>query len=136
MFLFSHTNEISGMSGSLTDACTLLHDEILRTAEGTTTDREVLVVLRFIRKSLRKTYPFAQIFHPLAMDYSKLTIEIETTLAKVTELTLARSPSMTLASKLKLESASQSLVQRLRVSLRDNSLDISQVVDIWNCFNL
>ena len=46
MFLFTHTDEITGMSTSLDDAKKRLLDEIIRTAEGTTDD-EVLMVLKF-----------------------------------------------------------------------------------------
>ena len=129
MFLFSHTNEITGMSRSLNDARARLQEEILRTAEGTT-DQEVLAVLNFIRKSLNKNYPFVQIFHPLAMDYAKLTGQIEAKLTKITDLTLARSANMTVSSKFMLESAVQGLVQRLRVALRESSKDVAEVADV------
>lgn len=128
MFLFSHTDEITGMSRSLPDARACLHEEILRTAEGTA-NQDVLAVLNFIRRSLNKKYPFAQVFHPLAMDYPKLTSQIEK-LTKVTDLSVARSANMTVSSKLMLDSAVQGLVQRLRVSLRECSKDISEVADI------
>ena len=129
MFLFTHAGDITEMAESLEDARKHLHEEIIRTAEGTKND-EVLAVLRFIRHSLKKNYPFVQIFHPIDMDYSELTSFVENKLKKVSDLTLARSPSLTLAAKLKLDSAAQSLVQRLRVVLRNSSQDVGQVSDI------
>ena len=129
MFLFTHAGDITEMAESLEDARKHLHEEIIRTAEGTKDD-EVLAVLKFIRHSLKKNYPFVQIFHPIDMDYSELTSFVENKLKKVSDLTLARSPSLTLAAKLKLDSAAQSLVQRLRVALRNSSQDVGQVSDI------
>ena len=129
MFLFTHAGDITGMSESLEDARKRLQEEIVQTAEGTKDD-DVLAVLNFIRQCLKKKYQFVQIFNPIEMDVSKLTSFVENKLKKVSDLTLARSPSMTLAAKLKLDSAAQSLVQRLRVALRNSSQDVGQVSDI------
>ena len=118
------------MSASLDHAKKRLLEEIIRTAEGTKDGDEALVVLDFIRKSLKKSYPFVQIFHPLEMDYSQLTSSIETKVKKVTDLSLASTCNLTLAAKLKLEGATQSLVHQLRVALRESSQDVQQVHDI------
>ena len=66
MFLFTHADEITGMSSSIVEAKKRLHEEIIRTAEGTKED-DVLVVLKFIRNCLKKDYPFVQIFNPIEL---------------------------------------------------------------------
>ncbi|KAL7554369.1 hypothetical protein ACHAWF_017810 [Thalassiosira exigua] len=128
MFLFTHTDEITGMNTSL-DAKKRLQEEILRTAEGTK-DEDVLPVLDFIRKCLKKNYLFVSVLYPLEMDFGKLTTFIEKKLKKVVDLTLASTCNLTLSSKLKLEGAVQSLVQSLRVAFRESSQDIAEVKDI------
>lgn len=127
IFLFTHAGEIIGMSSSIVEAKKRLHEEIIRTAEGTKDD-DVLVVLKFIRNCLKKDYPFVQIFNPIDMDYVHLTSTIENKLQKVLDLTLAKSPSLTLAAKMKLDSAALSLVQRIREAL--SAQDVNQVSDI------
>jgi energy-coupling factor transporter ATP-binding protein EcfA2 len=129
MFLFSHTNEISEMSDSVDKAKKRLRDEIIRTAQGTT-DKDVLAVLQFIRQSLDKDYPFAGIYRPLEMSFSLLASNVEGKLKKMTELTLASSCNLTTASNLKLDGAVQTLIQRLRVSLRNSSPDPATVKEI------
>jgi energy-coupling factor transporter ATP-binding protein EcfA2 len=129
MFLFSHTNEISEMSDSVDKAKKRLRDDIIRTAQGTT-DKDVLAVLQFIRQSLDKDYPFAGIYRPLEMSFSLLASNVEGKLKKMTELTLASSCNLTTASNLKLDGAVQTLIQRLRVSLRNSSPDPATVKEI------
>ena len=73
------------MSSSIVEAKKRLHEEIIRTAEGTKED-DVLVVLKFIRNCLKKDYPFVQIFNPIDMDYVHLTNTIENKLTKVLDL--------------------------------------------------
>ena len=100
IFLFTHADEITGMSSSIVEAKKRLHEEIIRTAEGTKDD-DVLVVLKFIRNCLKRDYPFVQIFNPIDMDYVRLTNTIENKLTKVLDLTLAKSPSLTLADEIR-----------------------------------
>lgn len=132
MFLFSHTDVIGGKSRLLADARACLQDEILRTAEGTKNQQDVLAVLHYIRQSLNKNYPFVQLYHPMVMDYATLTGQIESKLKKVTDLTLAKSANISGPSKWKLDSAAQGLVLSLRVALRESSPDIAQIVEIRN----
>ena len=129
VFLFTHTGEITGMATSLDDAKKRLLEEVVRTVKETG-DGEVKKVLDFIRTSLKKGYPFAQVFHPLETDYSKLTALIAKKVKKVTDLTLASTCNLTLAARLKLESATQGLVQQIRVALRESNQDVQQVHDI------
>jgi hypothetical protein len=129
MFLFTHADDITGMSGPIVDARKRLQEEIIQTAAGTKDD-DVLAVLNFIRKSLSKNYPFVQIVRPMEMDYAELTAFIENKLKNVTDLTLAKAPSLTLSAKLKLDGAAQSLVQQIRVILRHPSRDIGQISDV------
>jgi energy-coupling factor transporter ATP-binding protein EcfA2 len=132
MFLFSHSNEIANMSDSIENAKERLRDEIILTAKGTA-DKDVLMVLQFIRQSLeKKDYPFAGIYRPLEMDFALLAFQVEKKLKKMTELTLASSCNLTTASTLKLDGAVQALVQRLRVSLRASSPDPDTVKEISN----
>ena len=56
MFLFTHTDKITNMS-SVDDAKKCLLEEIIYTAEGTK-EEDVLAVLGYLRKSLKKSYPF------------------------------------------------------------------------------
>ena len=129
MFLFSHSNEIAEMSDTIQNAQKRLLEEIIRTANGTT-DKDVLIVLQFIRDSLKKNYPFAGIYRPLEMDFSALTSFVEEKMTKMKELTLASACNLTTASKLKLEGAIQSLIQQLRVSLKGAFPDVATVSDI------
>ena len=130
MFLFSHSDEISSMSVSSQDAKVRIHDDIIQISEGST-DKDVLAVLQFIRESLKRGYPFADIFYP-TMDYSALSARVEKKLTKFTELTLAKSCNLTTASKLKLDGAVQKLVQSLEASLRRSSPNLEKVSDVMS----
>lgn len=131
MFLFSHTNEIAEMSDSTDNAKKRLRDEIIRTAQGTK-DKDVVMVLQFIRQSIEKEYPFAGIYRPLEMDFPALTLDAERKLKKMTNLALASCCNLTTASTLKLEGAVQTLIHRMRESLRGNSPDHVTLRDILN----
>ena len=134
MFLFTHTDEIAGMSSSVDDARRLLQEEIVRTADGTK-EEDVALVLDFVRKSLKKKYPFADILHPIETDYHKLAQDIDMKLCKVTNLTLAMSCNLALSSKLRLEGAVRNLLQSLRNCLAHSSPNIAEVKRIQRTFH-
>jgi len=68
MFLFSHTNEMNRISkSSLIDARKSVLDTIIRTEAGTQ-DESIKLVLKFMRQSLKKEYPFCDVFHPIMSD--------------------------------------------------------------------
>lgn len=96
-FLFTHSDEITSMSDSISNAHKRLQEEIILTYEGTS-DPDVLAVLGFIRKSLKRGYPFADIFHPLRMDFSKFVNSVENQLTQVINLDSASVCNLTLPS--------------------------------------
>ena len=61
MFLFTHTDEIRGMSESINVAKNHLMDEITRTADGTNKE-DIMGILKFMQICLRKKFPFVNIF--------------------------------------------------------------------------
>jgi len=127
MFLFTHTDEIRGIPlDSIEGAKDHVREEIIRTADGTT-DIDVLAVLDFMRMSLKKNFPFVDIFHPLKMDYSKLTSIIETKLKPVKNPTLAGNCGLTMSSQLILSAELQKLLGNLRLLLKETLPDIELV---------
>lgn len=134
MFLFTHSHEITSMSNSSDDAKKRLHDEVIQTA-GATKDEDVLAVLDFVRKSLKKSYPFADILLPIGTDYHKLAADIEK-LRPVSDLASASSCNLTLSSKMKLEGAVQNLLERLQAVIRSSSPNnAAQVKEILRSFD-
>jgi len=134
MFLFTHIDEIRGIPlDSIEGAKEHLKAEIIRTADGTT-DTDVLALLDFMRKSLKKNFPFVDIFHPLKMDYSKLANLIETKLKPVTNPTLAGSCGLTRSSQLTLSAELHSLLRNLRLLLNDISPDMEMLTEMKKMF--
>jgi uncharacterized protein YegL/GTP-binding protein EngB required for normal cell division len=132
IFLFTHTNKIREIpQNDMKGAKNCLLSEIIRTMDGTKDD-EVLSILEFMRKSLKKDYPFVDILHPLQMDFDKLAVFIETKLLPVKELSRSGNCGLTLVSQLKLGTEVKSLLEILRMSLKKIPTDIAEVKDIMH----
>lgn len=76
VFLFTHTNQIKSVPDSVEGAKKELEKEVIKIIGGTN-DEGVLDVLRFLRKSLGKNYPFVDVIHPLQTDFAALSFFIE-----------------------------------------------------------
>jgi translation initiation factor 1 (eIF-1/SUI1) len=122
MFLFTHTDEIKSIPEDDLDAARqAVHDEILRTEVGTTNvqGEAVQQVLKFIRKSLLKKFPFYDVFHPLLSNASKIMANVER-LSWTRGLQLAQAVAcggLTSASRFKLQGELHKLTQTLQHSL-------------------
>mmetsp|Transcript_643 Transcript_643/g.1274 ORF Transcript_643/g.1274 Transcript_643/m.1274 type:complete len:2485 (-) Transcript_643:1939-9393(-) len=134
MFLFTHSHEITSMSNSRGDAKKRLQEEVIQIA-GATKDESILAVLDFVRKSLKKDYPFVDILQPLGTDYTKLAAAIEK-LKGVSDLRSASSCNLTLASRMKLEVAVQNMLERLQAVIRSSSpSNAAEVKEIRRSFH-
>ena len=137
MFLFTHTDEIAGMtrSSSDTESKKRLQGEIVHIAQATTAkDEDLSKILSFVGKSLKKNYPFANILHPLDTDYEQLASTIEE-LQPLENLDSASICNLTFASTMKLKVAVQDLLQRLPVIIDTSPTDITSIRDIEKTFH-
>jgi len=84
---------------------------------GGTTDEETKSVLEYIRKSLKKGWPFANVFLPLKTDASDLVSLIAKKIKPMKDPFLARNCGLTQSSRLTLSGALQNQLQELRRDL-------------------
>lgn len=138
VFLFTHSDDITGMSSSLSDACKRLQEEIILMGKGTSGPRgnvtqDVLSVLSFIHKCLKKGHPSADIFHPLHMDFSRFANFVNG-MAKLNNLTFASVCNLTPSSKFRLQAAVQHLLHELQDSFVQTPVDVSRVNEIKEQF--
>eukprot|EP00986_Skeletonema_menzelii_P006571 scaffold2497_cov117-Skeletonema_menzelii.AAC.6 len=136
MFLFTHTDEIVGMSSSSSDTESKkrIQGEIVHIAEAVK-DEDLSKVLSFVGKSLKKNYPFANILHPLDTDYEQLASAVEEKLQPLENLDSASICNLTFPSMMKLEVAVQNLLQRLQVIISSSPDDITPIKDIQKTFH-
>jgi GTPase SAR1 family protein len=133
MFLFTHADEIKDVPDSLEGAKKSLLNEIIRTLSGTQDD-DVKDLLSFIRKSLEKGYPFADVLHPLKTDYKSLVNFMEHKLKTTKVLGENGSCGLTLSSQMRLSGAAQTLLRNLRMLLGQGDVDIAEVCEIQRAF--
>ena len=129
MFLFTHSHEITSMSSSSGDAKERIQAEIVQIAASTKDDK-LLAVLDFVRKSLKRRYPFADVLLPLGTDYHALANVVEQKLGGLTDLKSASSCNLTLSSEMKLEVAVQNLLERLQAVIKSSPSDASEAKEI------
>lgn len=133
MFLFTHADEIKDVPDSLEGAKESLLNEIIRTLSGTQDD-DVKDILLFIRKSLEKGYPFADVLHPLKTDYKSLVNFMEHRLKTTKVLGENGSCGLTLSSQMRLSGAAQTLLRNLRMLLGQGDVNIAEVCEIQRAF--
>ena len=87
MLLFTHTDEISGNGGlSIEDVTKKLHGVIAEIAESYKLQGKITEetqVLKYMQKSLQKSFPFVQVYHPIMSNISTLVDAIENHVAKM-----------------------------------------------------
>ena len=103
---------------------------------GGTTDEETKAVLEHIRKSLKKGWPFANVFLPLKTDASGLVTLIGKSIKPMKDPHLARNCGLTQSSRLTLSGALQNRLQKLRRDLLSIDIDppISRVCEALKVF--
>lgn len=128
-FLFSHTNELFPEDSKV--ASQRLHREIVHIYQGTT-DEGVKVVLRCIKSSLEKKYPYVQIFHPLHFDFSRFTrfAESNKQLEPIENTNLTVNGALTVASQSTLIGEVRSNLLELKHLLSKSPADAPRVKDI------
>jgi DnaJ-domain-containing protein 1 len=130
MFLFTHTNEIRGISNSLDSARKALQDEVLRLIDGTSkNDTDLLSLLDFMKKSLEKGYPFVDVLHPMDTDFLRLKTMIESKISPIKEPTLATNCGLTGPSRHKLSGEINGVLLRTRKHLQANPPDVQSVLE-------
>ena len=130
MFLFTHNNEITGMG----DAKKRLQEEIIQTAAATN-EEDILEVLNFVRKSLKKGYPFVEVLVPVETNYTLLADTIETKLRGVSDLESASKCNLTLPSQLRLEVATKNLLECLKSVIQSSPSNETQAKEIEKSFH-
>ena len=128
MFLFTHSHEVTSMS-NISDAKKRLQEEIVQIAASTKGD-DILAVLDFVRKSLKKEYPFAGVLLPLGTNYQSLADTIEQKINSVSDLQSASNCNLTLSSEMKLRVAVQTLLERLQLAINTFPRNAMQAKDI------
>lgn len=130
MFLFTHTNEIKGISSSIDSARTALKDEILRLMAGTNThDADLLKLLDFMEKSLKKGYPFVDILHPVDTDFPTLKRMIELQIQHIKVPTLSTNCGLTGPARHKLSGEITGVLLRTRKHLQAVPPNIQTVLE-------
>ncbi|VEU39668.1 unnamed protein product [Pseudo-nitzschia multistriata] len=139
MFLFSHADEMKYVPVSLEGARMSLLSEINLTFEGTMDGDDARELLKFMRMSLKKRYPFVNIFHPLKTDFSEMTKFIEEKLQKTDIVDAAKrdktaSCILTKLSQMRLIEVVRSLLADLNMALKANPVNVKLVTEIQKSF--
>ncbi|CAJ1966719.1 unnamed protein product [Cylindrotheca closterium] len=130
MFLFTHTNEISGVSDDLASSRKALLEEISRLrADSDTSDKDLLGLLDFLKISLLKRYPFIDVLHPMESNFETLKSSIEKKLSKIKSPTMAESCGLTGASRNRLTGEITSIMLRSRQHLQSEPPNVQVVRD-------
>eukprot|EP00978_Attheya_sp_CCMP212_P029752 scaffold106817_cov51-Attheya_sp.AAC.1 len=134
MFLFTHTNEIKGIPDDVDGAKACLLNELILTKEGTT-DEETRQVLEFIYKSLKKGFPFANVFLPLKTDATELVDAITKKMKTAANPHhLASNCGLTLDSRLRLSGELQGQLNQLRWEVRSDAPDMERIKEWTKLF--
>ncbi|KAL3941493.1 MAG: hypothetical protein SGBAC_004162 [Bacillariaceae sp.] len=128
MFLFTHTNEISGVCDNITSSRKALQEELLRLKQGSNrSDKDVLDLLDFLTKSLHKGYLFADVLHPLESDFKALKTFIESKQKPITTMTMVDSCGLTASSKHRLSGEITAVLLKSRRYLQSKPPNTSAV---------
>lgn len=106
VFLFTHTNQIKTIPDTVEGAKEELKKEVIKIIDGTKDD-EVLDVLKFVRISLGKNYPFVDVVHPLQTNFSSLASIIEQKVKAIKHPRIPASCGLTSTSQMKLSAEVQ-----------------------------
>ena len=134
MFLFTHTNESARINpkDSLEVAREVVRKEIVLTMQGTK-DSELWHVFNLMEKSLKKKFPFVDIFHPILSDVQVLKTTIKR-LKAVPGDHMAAHCGLTPSSKLKLTGELHKLDQEVRSNLESESPDLDRCRELLHTF--
>ena len=128
MFLFTHANEISGVSDDLASSRKALLEEILRLrADSDSSDKDLLGLLDFLKKSLQKGYPFTDVLQPLESNFEYLKYLIENKLSQIKSPTMAESCGLTGTSRNKLTGEITAIMLRSRQHLQSEPPNVQAV---------
>ncbi|CAJ1966717.1 unnamed protein product [Cylindrotheca closterium] len=128
MFLFTHTDEISGACDNLASSRKALQEELLRLKKGSNrSEKDLLGLLDFLTKSLQKQYLFADVLHPLDSDFKELKTFIETKQKPIKTLTMVDSCGLTAASKHRLSGEITAILLKSRTYLQSKPPNASAV---------
>jgi hypothetical protein len=84
-------------------------------------------VLKFIKQSLEKHYPFVGIFDPIYTDFALVLKFVESQIKPVGNQTISTSSGLTMASRLKLTGEIQKLALELQQRLKSSTVDVPRV---------
>mmetsp|Transcript_10353 Transcript_10353/g.23038 ORF Transcript_10353/g.23038 Transcript_10353/m.23038 type:complete len:1945 (+) Transcript_10353:264-6098(+) len=134
MFLFTHTNEIAvdQSCDEMLAAREVLEYEINANLQATK-DVDIVQVLDFISKCLKRDYPMVGLFHPVLSDASRLKASIRK-LKPVSGQYLAANCGLTHTSKLKLTGELGKLFVELKAALGSATTDLGRARDILQTF--
>mmetsp|Transcript_36362 Transcript_36362/g.88075 ORF Transcript_36362/g.88075 Transcript_36362/m.88075 type:complete len:2533 (-) Transcript_36362:94-7692(-) len=125
MFLFTHTNEISGVSDDLGSSRKALLDEIMRLRAGSVGgDYDLLKLLDFLKVSLKQNFPFADVLHPLESDFTLLRKKIERKLTPIENPALAECCGLTGTSRSSLRREIGEILLETCTHLQSNPPDV------------
>eukprot|EP00980_Cylindrotheca_fusiformis_P018992 scaffold6361_cov124-Cylindrotheca_fusiformis.AAC.5 len=130
LFLFTHTDEIKGISGDLNSAKKTLLDEILRLIDGTNkSDSDLLRLLGFMKTSLSNGYPFVDILHPMETNFETLKGTIESVIAPIREPTISTNCGLTGPARHKLSGELAGVLLRTRKHLESTPPNIEGALE-------
>eukprot|EP00980_Cylindrotheca_fusiformis_P025927 scaffold14918_cov77-Cylindrotheca_fusiformis.AAC.1 len=130
LFLFTHTDEIKGISGDLNSAKKTLLDEILRLIDGTNkSDSDLLCLLSFMKTSLLNGLPFVDILHPLDTNFETLKLRIESVMRPIREPTISTNCGLTGPARHKLSGELTGVLLRTRKHLESTPPNIEGALE-------
>ncbi|KAL3941494.1 MAG: hypothetical protein SGBAC_004163 [Bacillariaceae sp.] len=124
MFLFTHTDETIA-SDNVEGARKVLLDEIMRLRAGSVDgDHDLLKLFDFLKLSLEKKFPFADVLHPVKSKFPSLRKKIERNLTPIENPTLAECCGLTATSRNNLRCEIQKILLNASIQWQSDPPDV------------